>query len=125
MSINNYKAVLPQDLNHYGYIFGGNLLKWVDEYSWIAAALEFPDCNLVTSGMEKVQFRKSVKQGSILRFHIKNIKQGIAYVKFKVNVFCKNSKSLDEEIIFDTIVTFVNIGDNGKASPLPKTVKNQ
>ena len=120
MSIENYKAVLPEDLNHYGYIFGGNLLKWTDEYSWIAAALEFPGCNLVTSGMEKVKFRKSVKQGSILRFHIENIKQGSAYVKYKVDVFCKNPESKKEEVIFDTIVTFVNIGNDGKATALPK-----
>lgn len=25
-----YKLVLPEHLNPYGYLFGGNLLKWVD-----------------------------------------------------------------------------------------------
>ncbi len=118
MSIDNYKAVLPEDLNHYGYIFGGNLLKWTDEYSWIAATLEFPKSNLVTSGMDKIKFRKSVKQGSILRFHIENMKQGSAYVKYQVDVFCKNESSNEEEIVFNTIVTFINIGDDGTATPL-------
>ena len=33
--INQYKLVLPEHLNHYGYLFGGNMLKWADEYSWI------------------------------------------------------------------------------------------
>jgi len=34
----SYKLVLPEHLNHYGYLFGGNMLKWVDEISWIAAS---------------------------------------------------------------------------------------
>ena len=33
----NHKLVLPQYLNHYGFLFGGHLLKWVDEYAYIAA----------------------------------------------------------------------------------------
>jgi acyl-CoA hydrolase len=27
--------VLPEHLNHYGYLFGGHLLKWVDASAWI------------------------------------------------------------------------------------------
>jgi len=31
--MNQYKLALPEHLNHYGYLFGGNMLKWVDEYA--------------------------------------------------------------------------------------------
>ncbi|MGD0283399.1 MAG: hotdog domain-containing protein, partial [Dissulfurispiraceae bacterium] len=59
----NYKLVLPEHLNQFGYLFGGNLLKWVDEVAWIAASLDFPGCKFVTIGMDRVEFRKSIKQG--------------------------------------------------------------
>ena len=36
-----YKLVLPEHLNQYGFLFGGNLLKWIDEVSWMAS-LDFP-----------------------------------------------------------------------------------
>jgi hypothetical protein len=31
-AMENHKLVLPEHLNQYGFLFGGNLLKWVDEY---------------------------------------------------------------------------------------------
>ena len=36
------KLVLPEFLNNQGYLFGGNLLKWVDESAYITASLDFP-----------------------------------------------------------------------------------
>lgn len=29
----NFTLVRPEHLNHHGYLFGGVLLKWVDEYA--------------------------------------------------------------------------------------------
>ena len=34
----SYKVVRPEHLNHFGHLFGGCLLKWVDEIAWIAAS---------------------------------------------------------------------------------------
>jgi acyl-CoA hydrolase len=83
----NHKLVLPEHLNHFGYLFGGNLLKWVDEYAWIAASLDHPGCHFVTIAMDKVEFRKSVKEGTILKFTAEKIKQGNTSVQYSVNVY--------------------------------------
>ena len=29
----SYKLVMPGDLNHYGFLFGGKMLMWVDAVS--------------------------------------------------------------------------------------------
>jgi acyl-CoA hydrolase len=42
----NHIPVLPGHLAQFGFLFSGNLLKWADEYAWIAASLDFPGCNL-------------------------------------------------------------------------------
>jgi acyl-CoA hydrolase len=81
----NYKLVLPEHLNHYGYLFGGHLLKWVDEVAWIAASLDYPGCNFVTIGMDKVEFRKSVKQGALLRLEVNRAREGNTSVQYTVN----------------------------------------
>jgi len=26
-----YKLVMPEDMNHYGFLFGGKMLMWIDE----------------------------------------------------------------------------------------------
>ena len=30
-----YKLVMPEDMNHYGFLFGGKMLMWIDEVAWI------------------------------------------------------------------------------------------
>ena len=51
------KLVLPEFLNDQGFLFGGNLLKWVDESAYITASLEFPDNRLVTVSLSEVIFK--------------------------------------------------------------------
>lgn len=111
----NHKLVLPEHLNHYGYLFGGYLLQWVDEFAYIAASLDYPACNFVTIGMDKVEFRKSVKQGAILRFIIEKAKQGTTSVQYRVKVYRSR-----EDLMFSTHVTLVSIDEHGKKKSLPK-----
>lgn len=114
----NYKSVLPADLNQFGYLYGGSLLKWVDEYAWIAASLEFPGCRFVTVGMDKVEFRKSVRAGTILRFAIDRLRAGTTSVSYQVNVNATELETGHEENIFSTTITFVCLDNEGKKKPL-------
>jgi acyl-CoA hydrolase len=116
----NYKLVLPEHLNHYGYLFGGNLLKWVDEVAWIAASLDYPGCNFVTIGMDKVEFKKSVKQGTLLRLEANRAREGTTSVQYAVEVFRHDIKSGDDEQIFRTNTTFVCLDGQGKKCGLYK-----
>jgi len=115
----NHKLVLPEHLNQYGFLFGGNLLKWVDEYAWIAASLDFPGCNFVTIGMDRVEFRKSVREGTILKFIIENNGTGNTSVRYRVRVFHGNSVAAEKELIFTTHVTFVRVDEQGRKTTLP------
>jgi acyl-CoA hydrolase len=119
----NYKLVLPEHLNHFGYLFGGNLLKWVDEIAWIAASLEFPGCKFVTIGMDSIEFRKSVKEGSILRFLVERVKIGKTSVQYAVNVFHEDIANGDIKAkgVFSTHVTFVCLDNEGNKVEIPKS----
>ncbi len=116
----NHKLVLPENLNQYGFLFGGDLLKWVDEYAWIAASLDYPDCNFVTVGLDSVKFRKNVREGTILKFIVDKTKTGNTSVKYLVTVFRGRGERTKEDLIFSTSVTFVRIDEDGKKMPLPK-----
>lgn len=111
-----HRLVLTEDLNQFGFLFGGRLLSWVDEASWIAATLEFPDCKFVTIGMDKVSFKHSVKQGAILAIRSTLEKKGITSVGYRVEVFC--GRAADGESIFSTLVTFVNVDERGEKSAI-------
>ena len=109
----NHKLVLPGHLNQYGFLFGGYLLMWVDEIAWITASLEFPDCLFVTVGMDKVEFKKSVRTGSILNFETALFRKGNTSVTYAVTV------RRDGETIFTTHVTLVRVDERGEKTPLP------
>lgn len=114
----NYRLVLPEHLNHYGYLFGGQLLKWVDAIALITATRQYPGCNFVTVAMDKVEFKKSIKKGSILKFHSYKQKVGNTSVQYEVTVYCDDIESGSEEIVFRTNITFVCLDKLGEKRKL-------
>jgi acyl-CoA hydrolase len=108
----NHKLVLPEHLNQYGYLFGGYLLKWVDEVAWIAATLERPGCRFVTVGMDEVAFHKSVREGTILAFGVTQARKGTTSVTYEVVV------RREEDVIFSTQVTLVRVDESGEKRAL-------
>jgi acyl-CoA hydrolase len=116
----NYRLVLPEHLNHYGYLFGGHLLLWVDEISWVAASLDFPGCRFVTIGMDRVEFRKPVHGGAILRFDVRQERIGRTSVQYTVTVFADDIDTGAEESVFSTHVTFVCLDNQGRKTGIPR-----
>lgn len=109
----NHKLVLHEHLNHYGYLFGGWLLHWVDEYGYITANLEFPGHRFVTIGLDKVIFKKSIKLGSVLKFDVTLRKKGRTSLTYCVHVFSDSIETGAEELVFETNISFVNVDDEG------------
>lgn len=110
-----HRLVLPGDLNHYGFLFGGRLLAWIDEASWIAASLEYPHCQFVTVAMDTVEFHHSVRDGTILRISCNKEKEGTTSVSYSVKVHDERAGSAP---IFSTRVTFVSVDDTGSKRPI-------
>ncbi|MCK4738866.1 MAG: acyl-CoA thioesterase [Deltaproteobacteria bacterium] len=117
----NHKLVLPGHLNHYGFLFGGYLLQWVDEYSYITANLDFPGNRFVTIALDNVTFRESIRLGSVLRFDINRIKKGKTSATYNAQVFSDSIESggtSGEALVFETNITFVNVDAGGKKQPI-------
>lgn len=115
-----YKLVLPEHLNHYGFLFGGNLLQWVDEASWIAASVDFPACRFVTIAMDRVEFKKGVGGGTILRLECRRVRVGRTSVSYQVEVFGQTLPAPgNEEPVFNTCVTLVRVDARGRKLKLP------
>lgn len=111
-----HHLVLPSDLNHYGSLFGGRLLAWIDEAAWIAASAEFPHCQFVTIGMDKIEFRHGVGDGTILRIFCEMVKLGTTSVTYQVLV--TDVKNAPQVPVFQTNVTFVSVNDRGEKAKI-------
>lgn len=106
-----HRLVLPADLNQFGFLFGGRLLAWIDEATWIAASLDYPHCQFVTKAMDNVVFRHAVREGTILRIRCEGAREGNTSVSYQVDVFDERA---DRRAIFSTVVTLVSVDDEGR-----------
>ncbi len=111
--------VRPEHLNHQGNLFGGQLLRWIDEYAWIAARQDFHISNFVTRAMDKSEFRVGIPAGSIVRFAVNREKIGCTSVTYRVDVYADMPGRTDEVLAFTNTVTLVSIDGNGHKIPLP------
>ena len=115
------RLVMTSDLNHHGFLFGGTLLSWVDEASFIAASIDFPTGKFVTIGMDNVTFKHSIRNGAILVIRSTQQKVGNTSVTYLVEVLCGRGDVDAKDSYFTTRVTFVNVDENGdKKALFPK-----
>jgi len=108
-----YKLILPEHLNHKGKLFGGNTLKWIDEFAYITASQEFPGNNFLTIALDNVVFRKAVSLGEIMRFVITLNYLGRTSVQYNVRTFGTRENDDVDEVLFETRITFVAVDENG------------
>jgi len=118
--LDTFAIVRTEHLNAEGYLFGGQMLKWVDEFAWIVAQRDFSGFALVTRGMDKIEFQTPVYNGAILRFNVRHYTQGTSSVTYRVVVFSDERGASEEKQVFTTLVTFACIDEKGKKKTLPK-----
>ncbi|MBT8140699.1 MAG: acyl-CoA thioesterase [Gammaproteobacteria bacterium] len=109
----HYKIVLPEDLNDYGSLFGGTLLKWVDEIAYIRVSLDFPGRHFVTIGLDSVEFRHRIEKGQILRFVCEKTRVGTTSVTYNVSVYAARYSIEINKVLFESNITFVCVDADG------------
>lgn len=118
--MDTFAIVRTEHLNAEGYLFGGQMLKWVDEFAWLVAQRDFSGYALVTRGMDQIDFQTPVYNGAILRFNVGHHSQGNTSVTYKVAVYSDERGSKKERQVFTTLVTFVSVDKSGKKQTLPR-----
>ncbi len=111
-----HKLVLPEHLNHLGSLFGGHMLKWIDEVAYIAVNLDYPGRHFVTIALDNVEFKHRIRNGQILRFDIQQSRLGKTSVQYNVKVYGAREADDTDLVLFETHITFVNIVDGRKAA---------
>ena len=105
-------------MNDQGSLFGGYLLKWIDEFAYITACIDHPGCRFVTIALDKVEFRHPITLGEILRFTVTEAHMGRTSVEYLVEVFGEKNAANSDVALFATRITFVNLDTTGKKTPI-------
>ena len=115
------KLIKPGDLNARNTLFGGALLRWIDEEASIYAMTKLDSTSVVTKYMSEIDFVNSAEQGEVIEIGLGFKKVGRTSVSFSCEVRTVFTKKVIIKI--DTIV-FVNVDEQGKPKPHGKTLEN-
>jgi len=118
MNFHTRKWIKPEDLNPNGGLFGGSLLKWVDEEAAIYAICQLDNELVVTKYLSEINFVSSAKQGDIIEMGIIATHFGTTSITLTCEV--RNKISRKKILTIDKMV-FVNLDKEGKPMPHFKT----
>lgn len=121
MKFYSRKLIKPEDLNARNTLFGGALLKWIDEEAGIYAMSKLDSKNVVTKLISEIDFLHSAKQGDIIEIGLGFQSLGKTSITFSCEV--RNLVTKQNIIKIDKII-FVNVDDQGKSLSHNKTVEN-
>jgi len=121
-AMQHFKLILPEHLNHHGKLFGGNMLKWIDEFAYITATQEFPFNTFLTKALDNVVFCKAVSSGEIVRFDISLAHLGHTSLAYNVKAFGTRVNDQCSEVLFETRITFVAVDEDGNKAEIIKPV---
>ena len=97
------KWVRPEDLNANGTLFGGSLLKWIDEEAAIYAILQLGNGRAVTKYISEINFVSSAVQGDLIEMGLTATRFGRTSLTMRAevrNMITRRSILTIEEIVF-------------------------
>ena len=121
MKFYSRKLIKPGDLNARNTLFGGALLKWIDEEAGIYAMTKLDTKNVVTKYISEIDFVSSAQQGDVIEIGLGFKKIGRTSISFSCevrNVFSKQTIIAIENIVF------VKVDENGIPVPHGKSLDN-
>jgi acyl-CoA hydrolase len=112
------KLIKPEDLNANNTLFGGALLRWIDEEAGIYAMTKLQSQKVVTKYISEINFISSARQGDVIEIGLAFLDIGRTSITFKCSV--RNIFTKKEIITIDKIV-FVKVDLHER--PVPHNIR--
>jgi acyl-CoA hydrolase len=110
MNFHTRKWVKPEDLNPNGTLFGGSLLRWIDEEAAIYAICQLGNQRVVTKFMSEINFVSSARQGDIIELGMTATHFGRTSLTLRCEV---RNKITRKPILTIEKMVFVNLDETG------------
>jgi acyl-CoA thioesterase YciA len=104
-------VMMPRDCNPHGTIFGGVILSYIDQAGAIGARRAViraggPPPAVVTVAMNRVEFKKPVLVGDVVRFLVRVVRMGRTSITVQVSVEAERGG----QVLQVTEAEVVNVG---------------
>ncbi|MEM1327736.1 MAG: hotdog domain-containing protein [Bacteroidota bacterium] len=97
------KLIRPEDLNANNTLFGGQLLRWIDEEAGIYAMTKLNTKRVVTKFISEINFISSAAQGDVVEIGLNFIAIGRTSLTFGCvvrNIFSKTTIITIDKLVF-------------------------
>lgn len=108
------KWVRPEDLNANGSLFGGSLLRWIDEEAAIYAIIQLGNHRVVTKFISEINFQASALQGDLVEMGLRATHFGRTSLTMRAVV--RNMITRETILSIEKIV-FVSLAADGRPEP--------
>ena len=106
--------VRPEDLNAHGTLFGGSLLRWIDEEAAIYAIIQLGNPRAVTKYISEIDFVSSARQGDLIEMGLRATAFGRTSLTMRAEV--RNMITRERILSIERIV-FVSLSESGRPVP--------
>ena len=108
------KWVRPEDLNANGTLFGGSLLRWIDEEATIYAIVQLGNYRVVTKFISEIDFEGSAFEGDLIEMGI----QATEFGRTSITMRCEVRNMITRHRILSIKrIVFVGLGEDGRPVP--------
>jgi acyl-CoA thioesterase YciA len=116
-------ATLPRDTNHYGTIFGGVVLSYIDQAGFVEARRHGTH-RWVTAAMDRVDFKAPIHVGDIVNLYATPTRFGNKSITILIEVEAERYTTGETVAVTAATLTMVSVDAAGKPIPFrsPPTV---
>ncbi|MDX2147706.1 MAG: acyl-CoA thioesterase [Planctomycetota bacterium] len=109
-------VTMPRDTNHYGTIFGGVILSYIDQAGFVEARRHGAH-KWVTAALDRVEFKSPVQVGDTVNLYARTIREGRTSVTIEVEVEAERFTTGQVVPVTSATLTMVAIGPDGRSIP--------
>jgi acyl-CoA thioesterase YciA len=109
-------ATLPRDTNHYGTIFGGVVLSYIDQAGFVEAR-RHGSHRWVTAALDRVEFKAPIHVGDVVNLYATPRKFGTKSITILVEV--EAERFTTAETVPVTAATMVMVAIDAEGRPIP------
>ena len=115
------RVMMPQDANMSGNVFGGTILKMVDEISFVSAT-RHARTNVVTASLDKMDFHSPVHIGDLVTLYSIVNAAWHSSMEVGVKVTAENVRTGEVRHTGSSYLTVVALDRDGKPTEVPELI---
>ncbi len=108
------KWVRPEDMNAHGTLFGGSLLRWIDDEAVVYAVIQLGTRRVVTKYMSEINFLSSATLGDIVEIGL--VATAFGRTSLTMRVEARNLITGSLLLTVESMV-FVSVDGDGRPEP--------